>query len=784
MSAAVKSKKRRVKDVPKSNLGTRAPTMPSGVSQSLARILRPQASYRWLMPMLGSITPQYIEMVLRGALAGNHVQQWELFDLMLDTWPELSACAQELQDAVASMRLTFSPFAEEDEEPAPEAVERCKLTSSALRRMAPDAAADENDLQGTLNDIIDGWFRGVTCLEIDWQTIASPAHGTILAPRCTFWVHPVCFAWDINGRLGLRVDAQGQMSPASLGIPVQGQPSVVGAFPPHKFLIGIHKAKRGTALGGSMLRPLAWWWCAANFSADWVLNLAQLFGIPFRWVTYDPNAAVETVDRICQMLQDMGESGYSAFPDGTTLNFLEAGKQGSDHSPQGELLDRADRYARLVILGQTMSGSQDASKGGGKAFGEVESDVKARRVAAAAKYVCSVLNGQLIPSVLALNYGDADLCPQAQLLPDTKAGLERAQTLQVLGSLGLELSKSELRAAFELTAPVDEEDTIGGGSDQSSVISDQDSRGDAENAEDEPLESRDVSGEPRDSDGRWTFSSRVTVTEGHWAHQEGEIDGLPWSSAPARYAKGNIALKAPGKAGFKARGATLADALNARWSNRERAYILSESKFKKWQRLALHGYDGNFLGELTHPTGDPLGILKKDEALASRLAVLADIEDDAVFARELEALVCGYDSSEPRDDIGQWVADPSKGIIHPDEARKQLDDGIHLVDPLKYNATLDARVLDHWEAEGHSIENQERRLRRLPDVVETIENPHEIWQQPNQRAYLRAFVDDISKRRYTAGFIVQDGRARTFFHEQRKSAIQKFRNGERIYVRP
>jgi len=44
------------------------------ISRSLSKILRPQAAYRWLSPQLAAITPQYIEMALRGALAGNHVQ--------------------------------------------------------------------------------------------------------------------------------------------------------------------------------------------------------------------------------------------------------------------------------------------------------------------------------------------------------------------------------------------------------------------------------------------------------------------------------------------------------------------------------------------------------------------------------------------------------------------------------------------------------------------------------------------------------------------------------------
>jgi len=42
---------------------------------------------------------------------------------------------------------------------------------------------------------------------------------------------------------------------------------------------------------------------------------------------------------------------------------------------QGELLDRADRYCRTLILGQTMTGTHETGKGGGQAFGKVEEDV-------------------------------------------------------------------------------------------------------------------------------------------------------------------------------------------------------------------------------------------------------------------------------------------------------------------------------------------------------------------------------------------------------------------------
>lgn len=440
------------------------PTQPApaeNISGALGRILRPQAAYRWMLPQLAAITPQYIEMVLRSALTGNHVQQWELFDLMLDTWPELAACAQELGEGVNCLKLTFDPFTEEGEEPSVSAVERCKLVSSALRRMQPDCTADENDLEGTITDIIDGWFRGVTCLEVDWQTVTSAMHGTILAPKSTFWVHPVCFGFDGDGRVGLRVDARGQISPSNLGgTATQGAANaLIGAFPAHKFLLGIHKAKSGTALGGALLRPLAWWWCAANFSADWLLNLAELFGIPFRWATYDPTASAETVSNICTMLQRMGAKGSAAFPVGTNIEFLEAGR-GSDHSPQGELLDRADRYARLLILGQTQSGGKGSSVGG-QAFGKVESDVKQKRIEAAGRYACRVLNTQLIPSILTLNYGDADECPMVSLLADEEGSLEEAQRDAILAKI-FPLSVSFNRKKYGQPEPQDEEDAAGG----------------------------------------------------------------------------------------------------------------------------------------------------------------------------------------------------------------------------------------------------------------------------------------------------------------------------------
>lgn len=430
--------------------------LPSGIAPALARILRPAGASRWLLPSVAAITPQYIEMTLRGALAGNHLQQWELFDLMLDTWPELAACAAELTAGVMRMRPIFTPYAEEDESPSDDALERNRLVSAALRGMRPSAVADENDLSGTIRDLIDGWFRGVTVLEIDWQYApGSQKLGRIWMPRATIWAHPTVFAWGNDGILGLRV--------AGASNAYQSPAAFIADFPENKFLIGISKAKSGTAMGGAMLRCLTWWWCAANFASDWVLNLAQVFGLPFRWASYDPSTSQANVDSICTMLQNMGSAGWAAFPTGTTLELKEANK-GSDHSPQGELLDRADRYARLVILGQTMSGSAGTTgKGGGQAFGKVEEDVKAARIEACAAYVAGIFNRQFIPAILRLNYGDDQEAPEVAFVESAQGDLPKAQMLQTLATAGVKIGQDYARSIFDIPAPEDGEDIIGGG---------------------------------------------------------------------------------------------------------------------------------------------------------------------------------------------------------------------------------------------------------------------------------------------------------------------------------
>jgi len=427
-----------------------------------SRIIKPQTSYRWLAPGLASFTPRYIEMILNGALAGDHVMQWQLFDLMLDTWPALSSCQQELLYGVVRREMVFDPYMEEDEVATASAVDKEKVVTAAFDQMKPDPTFDESGRLGLIEDIMDGWFRGITVIEIMWHQFETAKLGTQWGPRAVMWVHPQNYGFDAFGQMGLTAQTPygyGTLSgppPFGYGVPAMRPPrqQPLIPFPDSKFLIGIHKVRSGSALGGPMLRSLAWWWCATNFTSDWLLNLAQVFGIPFRWATYHPSSPDQTVSAICDMLANMGSAGWAAFPEGTQLELKEPRTGTTGHTPQGDLLERADNYARMMILGQTMTGQTIASGRGGQSFGTVEAQLKQDRLDAACAYVAEVINKQLIPFIIGVNYpGDPTELPVVRFLQESVGTFQDAERDQILAGLGAQIPISYLGDKYNIPAP-------------------------------------------------------------------------------------------------------------------------------------------------------------------------------------------------------------------------------------------------------------------------------------------------------------------------------------------
>src|SRR6266705_1406881 len=70
--------------------------------------------------------------------------------------------------------------------------------------------------------------------------------------------------------------------------------------------------------------------------------------------------------------------GWRGFPNGTALEVKAEGQKSGADTPQGDLLDRADKQCDLLVLGQTLTTDTGhmGHGGGSHALGKVHADVR------------------------------------------------------------------------------------------------------------------------------------------------------------------------------------------------------------------------------------------------------------------------------------------------------------------------------------------------------------------------------------------------------------------------
>jgi hypothetical protein len=131
---------------------------------------------------------------------------------------------------------------------------------------------------------------------------------------------------------------------------------------------------------------------------DWA-EFAEVFGMPFRWATYnsEPSRAI-----LEEALQKAGSAGYVVAPEDAKLQFFNptAGSQSNDIFRF--LIDACNQELAITILGNTMS-TQEAKHSGyaqsetqWKTQDEIHQDDRA--------FVLSVLNEDLLPYLASLGY--------------------------------------------------------------------------------------------------------------------------------------------------------------------------------------------------------------------------------------------------------------------------------------------------------------------------------------------------------------------------------------------
>lgn len=348
-------------------------------------IIAPKARDRLLELIEREQLPGDVRDTLAGALSGDLRRQQLLFQAMLDTWPRLQKNITEVLREVKKAPWEFEGWSARGSEPSDEALEKAAFVEDHFWMMKPRPAWGETGGSGLLESLAYGYFAGHQVVELRWSRDGEgtrPRAAKVVSPR--FYGYP----YDEDGEDRLMFNRDGGFSGYSYE-----------DFPEHHFLLAINAGHPGHTSVAAPLRALTGYWLAATFGLKWLLQFAQLYGVPFRWAEY---ADESSRGKVCKMLETIGSAGWGAFPSGTKVHFEDASKSASA-LPQKDLIDMADTQCDIFILGQTLTTSEGNS--GSRALGDVHQDMRTAVIQGVADFVADTINQQFIPSILSLNYG-------------------------------------------------------------------------------------------------------------------------------------------------------------------------------------------------------------------------------------------------------------------------------------------------------------------------------------------------------------------------------------------
>jgi phage gp29-like protein len=402
---------------------------------------------RLLFQLWGEVKPDQMSNILRQALIGNLVWQERLFQKMQDEWPRLQKNMMSLKRDVANLDWGIKEHTEKGAKASQIAQDKVELVERALFGMVGDPTLDQSDFSGMIYDIVDAIACGFSVSEIYW----TERDGEIV-PQCTRKIPARYYGYSLMPEM-----------PDQLMLNPKGNLSFTWTdlqhFPENKFLIGVHKGYAGHPTVSAMMRCLTPYYFAHVYGLKWFMTFCQVFGTPMRIAEYTPGD-VTTFNSLCTMLEQMGNANWGVFPSGSKVELVESKATNGTMQPQRVLAQDADEQCDIMILGQTLTSSVRSESGANRALGQVHADTERKDLNGVADFVKTVINRQLIPYIVLLNYGETSECPTIEgATEEATDELALAQRdLILFDQMGLPVAKDFLYPRHSVPEPSDDDD--------------------------------------------------------------------------------------------------------------------------------------------------------------------------------------------------------------------------------------------------------------------------------------------------------------------------------------
>jgi phage gp29-like protein len=229
---------------------------------------------------------------------------------------------------------------------------------------------------------------------------------------------------------------------------------------PHKFVVHRHRAKSGLTIRSGLARVASWSWMFKAFTAkDWAI-FTQNYGTPIRVGKFDRAASDADKEILWRAVANIAGDCAAIIPKEMEIELISLKDTGKSGELYEKRVDWFDRQISKLVLGQTTT--TDAVSGGHAVAQEhrlVQEDIER----ADAKMLAATLNQQLVPLMIALNFGPQAKYPMLLIgRPDEVPLNDVVNAVEKLGPLGLTVEVSELRDRLGFSEPAKDAVVVGG----------------------------------------------------------------------------------------------------------------------------------------------------------------------------------------------------------------------------------------------------------------------------------------------------------------------------------
>lgn len=371
------------------------------------------------------LTPQRLSSILRAAAEGEPEAYFELAEDIEERDLHYAAVMATRKRSVAQLPITVKAASD-----AAAHKEHADLVQSWI---------DDEILRASLFDILDAIGKGISVTEIDWQY-----HSGHMCPRNLIWRTPRWFTFDRDdGETVLLRDGVANKPLSS-----------------HKFIVHRHKTKSGLTIRSGIARTALWAWMFKSFTVkDWAI-FCQNYGQPIRIGKYGRGATEAEKDVLWRAVSGIAGDCAAIIPRDMLIEFHEVGSKSSSTDMYERRADWLDRQVSKLVLGQTTT--TDAVSGGHAVSQEhrlVQEDIERSD----ALSVSSTLNAQMVPNIVAFNFGPQDHYPKLRIGRPDEVPLEIfSSAFKDLAPLGLTADASYMRDRLGIPAPKPGAELVGG----------------------------------------------------------------------------------------------------------------------------------------------------------------------------------------------------------------------------------------------------------------------------------------------------------------------------------